>query len=104
TLCNGNVIEFNINFQVLQFLKLDIVYLSDSKRFRISITFKMEENSQGKNNSIKKSETVANISNSSVIDNSLISRATKAVRDYLEYDFECKSVGYFQHFFQSMDN
>ncbi|RTG87713.1 uncharacterized protein DC041_0008548 [Schistosoma bovis] len=31
TLCNGNVIEFNTNVQVLQFVKLDIVYLSDSK-------------------------------------------------------------------------
>uniref|UniRef100_A0A094ZQ23 Enoyl-CoA hydratase domain-containing protein 3, mitochondrial n=1 Tax=Schistosoma haematobium TaxID=6185 RepID=A0A094ZQ23_SCHHA len=89
TLCNGNVIEFNTNVQVLQFVKLDIVYLSDSKRFRISITFKMEKNSQGKNNPITKNETVADISNSSVDDNSLISRATKAVRDYLEYDFEC---------------
>lgn len=64
----------------------------------------MEKNSQGKNNPITKNETVADISNSSVDDNSLISRATKAVRDYLEYDFECKSVDYFQHFFQSMDN
>ncbi|CAH8593757.1 unnamed protein product [Schistosoma intercalatum] len=61
----------------------------NSKRFRISITFKMEKNSQGKNNPITKNETVADISNSSVDDNSLISRATKAVRDYLEYDFEC---------------
>ncbi|KAH9581309.1 biogenesis of lysosome- organelles complex 1 subunit 2 [Schistosoma haematobium] len=49
----------------------------------------MEKNSQGKNNPITKNETVADISNSSVDDNSLISRATKAVRDYLEYDFEC---------------
>ncbi|CAH8606734.1 unnamed protein product [Schistosoma bovis] len=89
TLCNGNIIEFNTNVQVLQFVKLDIVYLSDSKRFRISITFKMEKNSQGKNDPITKNETVADISNSSVDDNSLISRATKAVRDYLEYDFEC---------------
>ncbi|KAK4468539.1 hypothetical protein MN116_007736 [Schistosoma mekongi] len=51
----------------------------------------MEENLQEKkNNLIETSEQSIDQINSPVDENSLlISRTTKAVRDYLEYDFEC---------------
>ncbi|KAH8873581.1 hypothetical protein EWB00_001894 [Schistosoma japonicum] len=51
----------------------------------------MEDSLQEKkNNLIETSEQLINQTNSPVDENSLlISRTTEAVRDYLEYDFEC---------------